>query len=505
MLLAKMISWTLCLCLLFSLKLKAVSFDRQIPLFPKDFTHLTKQERALIRDLKLLNYPPRPWKIESHLSETTPYYDVVIIGAGMAGLAAGAALFKEGIFNIQIFDQNPHGYEGPWKTYARMKTLRSHKDVMGPALDIPHLTFHAWFEAQWGAEAWQQLNKIPNDLWMDYLIWYRQTMQLPVKNDYQLLTILPMQDCLELEFQQQSGELLIVKAHKVILATGRTGFGGGHVPAYAKNLPKSLYAHTIEPIDFDALKGLHIGIIGVGASAFDAAATALEKGAKAVDLIMRRKRLPSINKFGTLSYKGFGLGYYQLSDEKRWEFMRVALEPGIPPPVEALKRLKQQKNFYLRSDTTISHIDADGSQLHLKTNQGAFTYDFLILSTGFYINGYDQPAFRHLMEHIALWKDRLPTHLVESCPHFGEFPYLGPSFEFLPKQPKTAPYLKNIYCFNYGAFLSHGLLSNDIPSISLGATRLAQAIAADFFLQHQDEHLEVLKNYHEEDFNPDDY
>src|SRR4051812_22385877 len=89
-------------------------------------------EKALAYDLKCINYPPPSIKDFSNEEE---FYDVAIIGGGMAGLAASAALFKEGVFNIQVFDQNPEGYEGPWMTYARMKTLRSNKNDMGPGLN----------------------------------------------------------------------------------------------------------------------------------------------------------------------------------------------------------------------------------------------------------------------------------------------------------------------------------------------------------------------------------
>ena len=36
--------------------------------------------------------------------------------------------------NAPIFDQSPEGYEGPWATTARMETLRSPKQLTGPAL-----------------------------------------------------------------------------------------------------------------------------------------------------------------------------------------------------------------------------------------------------------------------------------------------------------------------------------------------------------------------------------
>jgi cation diffusion facilitator CzcD-associated flavoprotein CzcO len=493
----------ICAFLIPSIKLSPASSLYAYEL-PADFTHLSKPDRALVRDLILINFPPFDWRKESNRPDPDPVYDVVIIGAGMAGLTAGAALFKEGIFHIKLFDQNPAGREGPWVTYARMKTLRSSKDIMGPALGIPHLTFHAWFEAVSGAEMWKDLGKIPNALWMDYLKWYRHTLQLPVENDSILTDLIPLQEGFELHFQQAE-QTLIVRARKVVLATGRGGFGGPSIPEFAKHLPKSICGHTVDSIDFAALKDRRIGIVGVGASSFDAAATALEANAKQVDLIMRRSHLPSVNKFGSLPYKGFSLGYYKLSDEKRWEFMSEAFEAAIPPPLESIKRVEGYPNLRVLANTTIAQIHFDGSQVHIETNRGTLVYDFLILGTGFNIDGTQQPELHRIIDQIALWKDRVPADIVNKHPKMGCFPYLGSSYEFMPKEAGTAPYLKNLYCYNYGATLSHGLLSSDIPAISIGATRLAQGIAADFFMQDSEWYLKCLKNYEIKDFEEDDF
>lgn len=471
---------------------------------PNPFIHMPKPDKALLRDLILLNHPPSDWRKDPNKTNSDPIYDVAIVGAGMAGLTLGAALFKEGIFHIKLFDENSQGSEGPWITYARMKTLRSSKDIMGPALGIPHLTFHAWFEALFGAEAWKQLGKIPNALWMDYLNWYREVMKLPVENQCTLIDLIPIPEGFELEFQQ-GGKPLRTRARKVVLATGRAGFGGPSLPDFVKSLPRSTYAHTMEYIDFESLKGRRLGIIGVGASSFDAAAIALETGVKNVDMIMRRSHLPSINKFASLPYKGFSLGYFKLSDEKRWDFMHTAFDAGIPPPVEALKRIEGYPNLCILSNTAISQVQWDNNQIKIETTQGSYTYDFLILGTGFHIDGYQQPELHRVIDQVALWKDRLPPEIINQDPKMGNFPYLGPSYEFLPKEAGTAPYLKNLYCYNYGATLSHGLLSSDIPAITIGATRLAQGIAADFFIQDSDWHLNSLKNYQNKDFEQDNY
>lgn len=465
--------------------------------------HLSKASQDLKKDLELINYPPSDWRKE--MTESFPdIYDVVIIGAGMAGLTAGAALFKEGIFHIRIFDQNLIGEEGPWITYARMKTLRSLKAISGPALDIPHLTFQAWYESLFGTVSWQELGKIPNRLWMDYLNWYRDIMQLPVENQSTLMDIIPNQEGFKLHFQKE-GQTFIVNTRKVVLATGRGGFGGSIIPSFIKNLPKSLYAHTIDSIPFTDLKNCRIGIIGAGSSSFDAAAVALGTGTKSVDILMRRKHLPNINKFASTTYKGFSLGYFKLSDQKRLALMQAGFSVGSPPPIETLKRVQEHDNLRLLANTHILDVQYHENKILIRTNQGSYTYDFIILGTGFRIDGNQQTELRHVIDQISLWKDRIPQKIMKNYPGMELFPYLGPSFEFLPKIANSAPYLKNLHCFNYAATLSHGLVSSDIPAISIGATRLAQGIAADFFDQNSDQYLALLQNYQEEDFQLKDY
>ena len=126
-------------------------------------------------------------------------HDVVVIGGGMCGLVASFALHNAGIRNIRIFDRGPRGFEGPWVTYARMETLRSPKQLTGPAYGMASLTFRAWFTAQFGEAAWEALDKIPRPMWMDYLRWYRQVLDLPVENEVEVLRIVPEGDLLRLD------------------------------------------------------------------------------------------------------------------------------------------------------------------------------------------------------------------------------------------------------------------------------------------------------------------
>ncbi|MFS2055912.1 FAD/NAD(P)-binding protein, partial [Variovorax sp. CT11-76] len=111
-------------------------------------------------------------------------------GGGQAGLAAAAALANQGIHAV-VFDRAPEGLEGPWATTARMETLRSPKELTGPALGLAALSFRAWFEAQHGGAAWAALDKIPRLQWMDYLRWYRRAMALEVRNDCAVTATVP--------------------------------------------------------------------------------------------------------------------------------------------------------------------------------------------------------------------------------------------------------------------------------------------------------------------------
>lgn len=467
-------------------------------------TSLKELEQMLLRDLDLINYPPLPWKpIHSPTSKGT-IYDVVIIGAGMAGLTAGAALIKEGIFNIRLFDRAPEGLEGPWVTYARMRTLRSPKEEMGPALGIPNLTFQAWYQAQFGIENWHKMKKIPNDLWMDYLKWYRKILKLPVQNEWTLLSIHPQSNWIDIEFQTPTGREWI-KSHKVVLATGRAGYGGPEIPEFMRMVPKTHYAHVMEWIDFNQLKEKKVGVIGAGSSALDAIAVCLETGAAQVDLISRRTSIPCINKFSSLPDQCFQLAYYHSTDLWRWTIMCGALGTTTPPPIESVKRIQGYPQFTLRTNVDIREIRLHGNQLEFQTNQGKLCYDYLILGTGYKANGFLQPELNHIMDKVLLWSDQLPADKMVICPKFGLFPYLGSSFELVEREKGTAPWLKNIYCFNYASMMSHGLLCNDITSISFGALRLAQGIATAFFLEESETFLECLLDYDEADFDLTDF
>src|SRR5690606_5142659 len=112
-----------------------------------------------------------------------------------------------------------------------------------------------------------------------------------------------------------------VLARKLVMATGRDGTGAPQIPGFVDGLDRRFWAHSADPIDFAALKGRRVAVVGVGASAIDNAAEALEAGAAEVRHLIRRREMPTINKFMGIGSYGFTCGYAAMPDEWRWRFM----------------------------------------------------------------------------------------------------------------------------------------------------------------------------------------
>lgn len=430
---------------------------------------LATLENEVHRDLDLIGV-----ELARNESIKKDILDVAIIGGGQVGMCLCLALQKEHIFNVAIFDQAPEHIRGQWQTTARMLALRSNKNLLYTmALGIPHLTFKAWYQEKYGH--WDSLVKVPTLVWAEYLQWYGKVLNLPIKSEWKLLAIQPEGKRFKLLFNNDR----IAYARKVVLATGRSGLGGFEIPGFVSNLSKNFWHHTGEVFHPSMFKDKKICIIGAGASAFDAAATALEAGAEKVEMFMRRQNYPNSHMDEELSD---WTGVYYLDPDERSKYFEEALDIGVPPPLESIARVKHWSNFKLYRNTQVESVRCN-NYLTIKTNQGTFTADHIILGTGYKVDLEAVPELFPFCKDILLWKDEMP----ELSTKLGLFPYLGPHFEFLEKIPRTIPFLKNIHCFNYGCFLSHGRIAGDLDQLYIGAQRLAEGIKVDLFIEDLDQ------------------
>lgn len=457
------------------------------------------------REIELLDYPRRDWMPLRHAPDGAPIYDVIIVGAGQGGLAAAFGLMRERIRKLLIIDENPLGRAGPWLNFARMHTLRTPKHVLGPDLGVPSLTPRAWFEAQHGEGSWGGLGLLPKEAWARYLSWYRETLALPVRPDTRVGALRYRDDVRAFEVPCQAlgpqGVSQTLLARRVVLATGIEGSGEWTVPAMITDvLPKSCYAHTRWDIDFDALRGKRVAVLGAGASAFDNASAALERGAGEVRLFFRRQQLVNVNAYRWAEFAGF-LGHHgDLPDADRYRFISQIVGMGQLPPTDTYHRATRLPNFHLQPGAGWRSVERRGEAIMLHTEAGDFETDFIIAATGFITDLGKRPELAQLHSHIALWKDRYTPPAQARNSELDRHPYLGASFQFTEREPGAAPYLAHLYNYTFGCLLSLGFGGASISGMKYSIQRLVRGIAGSLFCEDREQHLASLCAFDEREF-----
>lgn len=463
---------------------------------------LAELSRQVERDLALLDYPRRPWLQPRKTKAGDAIYDVVVVGAGQSGLTAAFGLARERVGNVLVVDQNPLDHAGPWLNFARMRTLRTPKYLTGPDLGIPSLTPRAWYEAQHGDGSWEALGLIPKELWAAYLAWYRQVLRIPVLPETQVgaLSFDTAERCFVVPCEGPAGAHRL-RARRVVLATGIDGSGEWRVPELvSQSLPRALYAHTREAIDFEALRGKRVAVLGAGASGFDNAATALEHGAREVHLLFRRAKLVNVNAYRWAEFVGFLKHHADLPDPEKWRFILQILRMGQLPPADTLARAQQHPAFVLRAGSEWKALGERDGAVVIDTEQDRFEVDFVIVATGFVTDLATRSELRNFEPHIARWADRYTPPESERNEDLLRHPYLGPGFEFTERSPGSAPYLAHLFNYTFGGLLSMGFGGASISGLKYSSTRLVSGITRSFFCEDSAAHYEGLRNFAETEF-----
>ncbi len=429
-------------------------------------------------------------------------YDVVIIGGGQSGLGAAFGLLRERISNILVLDENPEGLEGPWETYARMVTLRTPKHLTSVDLGVPSLTFRSWWEAQFGTESWEKVDKIPRGDWMNYLRWYRKILNLPVVNEVKLNLIEPSEENIyRLHLEGAGAPSHSLLARKVILATGIQGGGEWHVPPMiSENLPKSLYAHTSQPIDFSTLKGKKVAILGGGASAFDNANYALSEGVGEAHVFVRRKEMPRINPIRQMEVSGMIDRFHALTDPDKYAAMAHFFKHNQPPTNDTFDRASSWSGFNLHLGSPWLEVEATVDGALVTTPKGTFTFDFLIISTGLLTDPALRPELQLVEKHIARWADHYSAPDEIANPVIDAHPYLSPGYAFQSRDEAGKKQLHGLFAFNYSALISCGVSASALSGMKFGIPKLVSAIADQLFLDDRDQILKSYFEYAEQEF-----
>lgn len=453
------------------------------------------------KDLSCLDFPGPDWvrpirHPEGHV------YDAVIVGAGQCGLGIAFGLLRERVGNILVIDENEEGAEGPWVTYARMVTLRTPKQLTPIDFGIPSLTFRAWWEAQFGPESWDTIDKIPRGDWMAYLRWYRKVLGLPVRNGIRLNLIEPLDHGIyRLQITGTDAAIGFLLARKVILATGIQGGGQWYIPQMIQDqLPKSLYAHTSELIDFDALRGKKIAILGGGASAFDNADYALKKGAAEVHVFVRRKHLSRINPIRQMEPSGLIAHFHMLTDAEKYAVMAHFFKLNQPPTNDMFRRAASRPGFELHLGAPWLDVGTEDRAARVTTPQGTFRFDYLIISTGLRTNPALRPELRLVESHIARWRDRYQAPESIANPLLDAHPYMSSGFALLSRDEPGKKLLHGLFAFNYSAMVSCGLSASALSGMKYSLPAISSAVADQLFADDHQAYLEKFFTYDEPEF-----
>lgn len=408
--------------------------------------------------------------------------DVLVIGGGQAGLGAAFALGRQRIDRVLVVDDGPADRVGCWDRYARMHTLRSPKHMRGIEFDVPSLHVRRWFEAVYGEQAWQEIDLVPRLDWNDYLRWYREAAGIEVRHETQVTAVhrpATADGPFVVEVAAADGATTqTVTARRIVFALGLSGGGGQRVPEMVRALPRERWFHTEDPIDFEALRGRRVAVLGGGASGFDNAATALDHGAARAEVFMRRDTVPDSNPLRWMEFPGMQERFYDLDDRAKWDFTLLSGGLPQPPTQHTVWRCFAHPDFALRTGCawdSVAVVDdgAGGTELAIVTPAGRFHADVVIAATGYEVDLRLRPELAEFVDDIALWAD---VHDFAAGHPAGRNPYLGPGFEFTERRPGSAPWVTRLHHFSTGARTSMGVTGNQLSGIYGGVGRIAGAV-----------------------------
>lgn len=423
-----------------------------------------------------------PTRLDWVLSSGTDM-DVAVIGGGQSGVAIAFGLRRAGIARVSVFDAVGPDAVGVWNTVARMPQLRAGKGFTGLEQGIPDLTFERWFSRLHGDAAFASMQEIPLAAWRDYLAWYREATGVEVRWHHRLLSILPDTETpdssVRLRFGLSNGQTSTLTARNVVLATGIDGFGEPYVPPRLRGLiPPDRLLHSNDAIDFSGLRGRHIGVIGAAASAFDAAAVALENGAASVHQLVRHPSLAQANDRAAASPSADKLFFTNFNDDLRWRLIATRRSRSSAPD-SAIERASRHPNHILHFGVTDADIAMRDGDIWLASDAGDARLELVIACTGYRQNVWARPELAAIAPHILLWRDRMPADESDSL--WADHPYLGHGFALQEREPGQAPWISRVHIYTFAAIVSHGIHVGDIGSAAIALPRLVSGVQHSLF------------------------
>lgn len=451
---------------------------------------------ATVRDdLRKLGEPAPAWPA------TPPGVDcdVLIVGAGQCGLAAAFGLKRIGVANSRIVSRDQAGLEGPWRTFARMPTLRSPKHAPGPELGLPALAYESWHVARYGQAHYDALDLIATEDWAAYIDWFRETTALEVEQNRRLVDLARHPFGAVASFADGGA----IVARQVVLAMGMDAMGAPDVPQPFGDLPRRLCLSCYDAIDFDAFTGNTVAVIGAGSTAFDNAAEALETGASAVDLYCRHSELRTVNHMKGVAAYGAVAHWADFDDATRWRFARNGLSRSAPPIAPTVERAARWPNFRILLSAEVESAASNANGVSIRANGVDRDYDVVLTATGYGLNPDARPELARIIEEMARWRDRYAPMASEADAALGSYPYLDAGFAFTPRD--GGDWLHRVRLFAGPAVVSMGRIVGESGNLKYGTPRLVQAVAEALAQEDREALFAASAAYDVKETSFDDY
>jgi hypothetical protein len=145
-------------------------------------------------------------------------------------------------------------------------------------------------------------------------------------------------------------------------------------------------------------------------------------------------------------------------------------------------------------------VEATADGVRVTTPQGVDELDFVIVGTGFITDLSLRPELAELHEHVALWRDRYQPPEQERHDDLARHPYLGPSFEFLPRQAGAHDWVSHVYNYTFGCLLSLGFGGASISGMKYSLPRLVGGITRSLFVEDREHHYATLCGWNVAEF-----
>ncbi len=322
--------------------------------------------------------------------------DLLVIGAGPYAYSAAAGARDAGIDTTVVgLPMSFWREQMPTDMFLR-SGLDWHLDAAGEH------TFAAYVEDRGLHRA--ELDPVPIGVFLDHTDWFREQKGFDV--DQRLVDSLQVAASGE-GFVATMEDGTTITADKVLAAPGIRHFVT--LPAWHEGVPEHRRAHTCDLVDFDALAGARVVVIGGRQSAYEWAALLCDHGAASVDVVHRhptpafeRVSWAFVNPYieQTLAHRGWWRG---LSGDQQqaialefWQVGRLTLEHWLTP------RLRPDV-VTVHPDTEVVAVEEGDEATVLGLTDGTrLTADFVVFASGYRADLGRVPYLEPLLDDLAV-------------------------------------------------------------------------------------------------------